>query len=165
MSNYIYKNCELYHYGVPGMKWGVRRYHNSDGSFNAKGKKRFHAMTTQEALGRASATNTNRKKVIDKYDTLKTTEQRNADKKVYDAWDKYTKYVENYSNSNKDTQTKYEHDFDYTKKGKALISQWNEAVISRENVYAGSEFVKKYMKKYTKELTRASTKDWRYNPR
>ena len=33
--------CELYHYGVPGMKWGVRRYQNADGSLSAKGKKRI----------------------------------------------------------------------------------------------------------------------------
>ena len=30
---------ELYHYGVKGMKWGVRRYHNEDGSLTAAGKK------------------------------------------------------------------------------------------------------------------------------
>lgn len=33
-------NNELYHYGVPGMKWGVRRYRNADGSLTATGKKR-----------------------------------------------------------------------------------------------------------------------------
>lgn len=33
-------NNELYHYGVSGMKWGVRRYQNKDGSLTSAGKKR-----------------------------------------------------------------------------------------------------------------------------
>lgn len=28
----------LYHHGVKGMKWGVRRYQNEDGTLTAKGK-------------------------------------------------------------------------------------------------------------------------------
>ena len=34
-------NDELMHYGVKGMKWGVRRYQNADGSLTPKGKKRI----------------------------------------------------------------------------------------------------------------------------
>lgn len=34
------ENRELYHWGVKGMKWGVRRYQNKDGSLTAAGKKR-----------------------------------------------------------------------------------------------------------------------------
>lgn len=32
---------ELYHHGIKGQKWGVRRYQNEDGSLTAKGKQRY----------------------------------------------------------------------------------------------------------------------------
>lgn len=32
---------ELWHYGVKGMKWGVRRFQNKDGTLTSKGKKRY----------------------------------------------------------------------------------------------------------------------------
>ena len=40
MGDYIIRDGELYHYGVKGMKWGIRRYHNKDGSLTPEGKKR-----------------------------------------------------------------------------------------------------------------------------
>ena len=32
---------ELYHYGITGQKWGVRRYQNKDGTLTEAGKKRY----------------------------------------------------------------------------------------------------------------------------
>lgn len=32
---------ELYHYGIKGMHWGVRRFQNADGSYTAVGKARY----------------------------------------------------------------------------------------------------------------------------
>ena len=32
---------ELYHHGVKGQKWGVRRYQNKDGSLTSAGKKKY----------------------------------------------------------------------------------------------------------------------------
>ena len=31
---------ELYHHGIKGMKWGIRRYQNKDGSLTPQGKKK-----------------------------------------------------------------------------------------------------------------------------
>ena len=40
-SNYILtSDGELYHYGVKGQKWGIRRYQNPDGSLTAEGRRR-----------------------------------------------------------------------------------------------------------------------------
>lgn len=39
---------ELYHYGLKGMKWGVRRWQDADGTFNSAGKERYFSKGTGE---------------------------------------------------------------------------------------------------------------------
>lgn len=41
-SNYVLgPDGELYHWGTKGMKWGIRRYQNKDGSLTPAGRKRY----------------------------------------------------------------------------------------------------------------------------
>ena len=45
MENY---DNELYHWGVKGMKWGVRRYQNKDGTLTAAGRKRNNSSKNSD---------------------------------------------------------------------------------------------------------------------
>ena len=44
-------NNELSHHGIKGMKWGIRRYQNKDGSLTSQGKKRYD-RDVRENLGK-----------------------------------------------------------------------------------------------------------------
>lgn len=52
----IYYEQELYHHGVKGMKWGVRRYQNSDGSLTAAGRKRYGISDDGQMSGKGIRT-------------------------------------------------------------------------------------------------------------
>lgn len=62
-------NNELYHHGILGMKWGVRRYQNKDGSLTQAGKKRYgyESMSNEELRSAV-----NRKIMENRYNQLRS---------------------------------------------------------------------------------------------
>lgn len=72
-----YASDELYHWGVKGMKWGIRRYQNKDGSLTAAGQKRYNkemqkAQNEQRILA-------NKKRTQEKMDRLESIRKKNAE--------------------------------------------------------------------------------------
>lgn len=48
----------LMHYGVKGMKWGVRRYQNYDGSYTRKGLERYRKAESDYETAKSKADET-----------------------------------------------------------------------------------------------------------
>lgn len=63
---------QLTHWGVKGMKWGVRRYQNKDGSLTSAGKKRYEAELAKIKEEAKVVRNQERAKAkMDKLDTMR----------------------------------------------------------------------------------------------
>lgn len=73
---------ELYHYGVLGQKWGVRRYQNKDGSLTSAGKKRYNEDS--DKLAKAVAVKVEAiqdyRQAIDRYKKAVANNPKTADK-------------------------------------------------------------------------------------
>ena len=115
---------EVSHHGVKGMRWGVRRYQNQDGTLTAAGKKRYSSGANGDITKWKPKNGEDPDKMyydINESDSKlrKTSEYKKIDKKISDAMAKV------------DNDPKY-----YSKKGwktKIAFDKWSEAKTDADN--------------------------------
>ena len=92
-------NNELYHHGVVGMKWGVRRYQNKDGSLTNAGKRHYGTKANFEKVQAA-------KKAAAKANSKQAVARRKANERTAAEVAKYRKKAGIKDEKTEDTKPK-----------------------------------------------------------
>ena len=168
---------ELYHFGIKGQKWGVRRYQNEDGSLTPAGKKHYGNMSDdklQKSLykqvkkARANQSDWsnqwNVNNTIGKYSKAVEDRYRKDDKK-FQSSDEYKKAMRKIAELNKKAGrgeiSQDQYDKQYKNIRKSMYSpDLDTSVRYTDN---GRKYSEAYLKKYGNDLNVAYLKDLGYD--
>lgn len=143
--DYIIVNGELYHHGVKGMRWGVRRYQNKDGSLTPAGKKRYSGDATSGPDVQTTKTDYGSIRKIAYQNKSNTAGKNNLDKMAeledYDsAISKFDNEVVNYAynlQKGRDYADKILHE---------RLKDYSYTLMESREHYAGEEYISYYLK-------------------
>lgn len=146
-------NDTLQHHGVPGMKWGVRRYQNKDGSLTPAGKKRADKIKSKYSKLRDEYTGLTGKRLMKK-PSPKTPEQnkpKSVEEMSIDELTKKTNRLNAEKNYIEAVRNRNALNPKQTSKGKEFVKKVFDEAIVPAAMDTGKQIVKSYMVKYANQ--------------
>lgn len=142
------RSDELYHHGILGQKWGVRRYQNPDGSYTAVGRRRYASLERSEQ--KASSSKSNLAKQYHNYNAATKRAEIERANKVLNAKGLKNKYSEAYGFGAVATNAKARAEYQ---------SKNSELAKTRygRNLNRAGAFNNEQLAKYASKMQKAST--------
>lgn len=126
-------NNELQHHGILGMKWGVRRYQNSDGTLTSAGKRRYRREINEANINYTK----NVAKAVSDVDRRQTQRYVEAYNRAADDFnaglaEKYNKEYEERKGKNAGWADDPEYINNYNKQFDALMTKYYDDALRQE---------------------------------
>ena len=175
--NYTPSSDDIMHYGILGMKWGVRRYQNKDGSLTNKGKKKYDKMSDDKLSKSLNKQVQKQRSEIHggsnrwmtglyiRENSKKALERFNDDRNRHNSSNAYKKAVKQWSDLDRKAErgliNAEEYDSEYEKIRKSVYNPKFDTTVAYTD--KGRKYVKEYVNGYGKDITMGYLQDLGYN--